>query len=78
MRPELKPTKLQVFSFIASMPVLAVVLNYILYEDRLFHDGKIWLISFPLIYLIGIGSWRSQVGIQNWIHYRFQGLRQTR
>lgn len=78
MRPELKPTKLQVFSFIASMPVLAVVLNYILYEDRLFHDGKIWLISFPLIYLIGIGSWRSQVGIQNWIHYKFQGLRQTR
>jgi two-component system, LytTR family, sensor kinase len=78
MRPELKPTRLQVFSFIASMPVLDVVLNYILYEDRLFHDGKIWLISFPLVYLIGIGSWRSQVGIQNWIHYKFQGLKQTR
>jgi two-component system, LytTR family, sensor kinase len=78
MRPELKPTRLQVFSFIASMPVLDVVLNYILYEDRLFHDGNIWLISFPLVYLIGIGSWRSQVGIQNWIHYKFQGLKQTR
>jgi two-component system, LytTR family, sensor kinase len=77
MKPDLKPTRLQVFSFIASMPVIDVVLNYILYEDRLFHDGKIWLISFPLVYLIGIGSWRSQVGIQNWIHYKFQGLKQT-
>ena len=77
MRPELKPTRLQVFSFIASMPVIAVVLNYILYEERLFHDGKIWLISFPLIYLVGVGSWRSQVGIQNWIHYTFPGLKQT-
>lgn len=78
MNPELKPTRLQVFSFIASMPVIDVVLNYVLYEERLFHDGKIWLFSFPLIYLIGIGSWRSQVGIQNWIHFKFEGLKQTR
>jgi hypothetical protein len=78
MKPELKPTRLQVFSFIASMPVIDVVINYILYEDRLFHDGKIWLFSFPLLYLIGIGSWRSQVGIQNWIHFKFPGLKQTR
>ncbi len=77
MRPELKPTRLQVFSFIASMPVIDVVLNYILYEERLFHDAKLWLISFPLIYVIGIGSWHSQASIQNWIHYKFPGLKQT-
>ncbi|HET7897038.1 MAG TPA: histidine kinase, partial [Flavisolibacter sp.] len=39
---------------------------------------KIWLFSFPLVYLIGIGSWRSQIGIQNWIQYKFPGLKQTR
>lgn len=77
MRPEFKPTRLQVFSFIASMPVIDVVLNYILYEDRLFHDGKVWLISFPLLYLVGVGCWYSQVGIQNWIHYKFPGLKQS-
>jgi hypothetical protein len=77
MRQDLKPTRLQVFSFIASMPVIDVVLNYILYEERLFHDGRIWLISFPLLYLVGVGSWRSQVGIQNWVHFRFPGLKQT-
>ena len=77
MRPELKPTRLQVFSFIASMPVIDVVLNYILYEERLFHDGKIWLISFPLLYLVGVASWQTQVSIQNWIQYKFPGLKQT-
>ncbi|MDQ3278804.1 MAG: hypothetical protein M3Q06_10790, partial [Bacteroidota bacterium] len=77
MNQELKPTRLQVFSFVVSMPVIDVVLYYILYGDRLFHDGRIWLISFPLIYLIGVASWRSQIGIQNWIHYKFPGLKQT-
>jgi two-component system, LytTR family, sensor kinase len=78
MKTDAKPTRLQVFSFIASMPVIDVVLNYILYEDRLFRDGKIWLISFPLLYLIGVGSWRSQVGIQNWIQQKFPGLKHSR
>jgi sensor histidine kinase YesM len=78
MKTDLKPTRLQVFSFVSSMPVIDVVLNYILYEDRLFHDGKIWLVSFPLLYIVGIGSWRSQVGIQNWVQHKLPGLRQTR
>lgn len=78
MKPDLKPTRLQVFTFIASMPVIDVLLNYVLYEDRLFQDAKIWLISFPLLYLVGIGSWRTQVGIQNWIQHKLPGLKQTR
>lgn len=78
MKKELGPTRLQVFSFIASMPVIDVLLNYILYGDRLFQDATVWFFSFPLLYLVGIGSWRSQVGIQNWIQHRFPGLKQTR
>lgn len=77
MKQSTRPTRLQVFSFIVSMPVIDVVLNYILYEERLFHDGRLWLFSFPLIYLIGVSSWRTQVGIQNWIQFRFPGLKQT-
>ena len=77
MRSEIKPTRLQVFSFMASMPVIDVVLNYILFDDMLFHDGSIWLLSFPLIYLVGIVSWRSQTWIQNWIQVKFPGLKQT-
>jgi len=78
MKSELKPTRLQVFSFLASMPVIDFVLNYILYDEALFQQGNIWLYSFPLIFLIGIGSWRSQVGIQNFIQYKFPAVKQTR
>jgi two-component system LytT family sensor kinase len=78
MKAQLKPTRLQVFSFIASMPIIDFVLNYIIYDDALFQKGGIWLYSFPLIFIIGMGSWRSQVGIQNWIQYKFPEVRQTR
>lgn len=78
MKAELKPTRLQVFTFICSMPVIDVVLNYILFDERLFHDARIWLLGFPLIYVLGFSSWRLQVGIQNRIHYRFPGLKQSR
>ena len=78
MRAELKPTGLQVYSFLASMPVIDFVLNYILYDDLLFKNGGIWLSSFPLIFFIGVGSWRSQVGLQNWIQYKFPAVKQTR
>ena len=72
-----KPTKLQKYSFIASMPVIDFVLQFILFDHNIFHNGSIWLYSFPLIFLIGIGSWRAQVDLQNWIQYKFPTLKQT-
>lgn len=78
MKSGLKPTRLQVFSFLTSMPVIDFVLNYILYDDELFHKGGIWLYSFPLIFIIGVGSWRTQVGVQNYVQYKFPTLKQTR
>lgn len=77
MKAELKPTRLQITSFIASIPVIDLVLNYILYDDALLREWRIWLYSFPLIIIIGIGSWFSQVTIQNWICYTFPAIRQT-
>lgn len=73
-----KPTKLQLYSFIASMPIIDFVLNYIMFEERLFSDISIWLISFPLIYLIGIGSWYTHVLISSAVNKKYPGLKQTR
>lgn len=73
-----KPTRLQIYTFLASMPIIDVVLNYIMYDDRLFSDGRVWLISFPLIFLIGVGSWRGHVYIGNWIKHRYPELRHTK
>ena len=73
-----KPTKLQVYSFIASMPIIDFVLNYIMYDERLFSDINIWLISFPLICVIGICSWYTHTLISGAINKRYPELTQTR
>lgn len=78
MKQDLKPTRLQVYTFMFSMPIIDFVLNYILFDEELFHRGAIWLVSFPLILLIGIGSWRMQTAMQNWIQQQYPALRQTR
>jgi two-component system, LytTR family, sensor kinase len=73
-----KPTKLQIYTFIASMPLIDFVLNYIMYDERLFSDERIWLISFPIIYIIGIGSWYMHTVISSVVNTRYPGLKQTR
>lgn len=78
MKLKLTPTRLQLFSFLSSMPVIDFVLNYILYDDEIFERTSIWLVSFPLLFLIGIGSWRTQVTIQNLIQFKYPTLKQTR
>ena len=78
MNAKLKPTRLQVVSFISSMPIIDFILNYILFDEDLFERGMIWAISFPLIFAIGIGSWRTQVTIQNLIQFKYPAIKQTR
>lgn len=78
MRPNLSPTRMQVQSFAFSMPVIDFVLNYIMYDEQIFQRGDIWLYSFPLLFVIGISSWRTQTLMQNWLQLRYPSLRQTR
>lgn len=73
-----KPTKLQVYTFIASMPIIDFILNYLMFDDRMFSDFSIWLISFPIIYIIGIGSWYMHTVISSVINRKYPDLQQTR
>ena len=77
MKNWMRPTRLQWLAFLASMPFIDVLGNYILFKERTFQDINIWLISFPFIYVGGLGIWRFQVIIGNYIKYRFPALRQT-
>lgn len=72
-----RPTKLQVYSFIASMPIIDFLLNYILYNDLLFRSVKVWLISYPLIFVIGVLSWATHVMISDKIRENYPGLKQS-
>ena len=72
------PTKLQLYSFLASMPVIDVLLNYIMYDDRFFRDWKIWVVSVPLIFMLGMASWAGHTIIGNGVKKKYPGLPQTK
>lgn len=72
-----RPTRLQLYSFVASMPIIDFLLNYIIYNDRVFHSLNIWLVSFPLIFAIGILSWVTHVMISDKIRVNYPGLKQS-
>ncbi|MES1214395.1 MAG: histidine kinase [Bacteroidota bacterium] len=72
-----KPSKVEVYSFIISIPFIDLGLQAILFGDRLSHEASIWFISFPLIYAIGIVSWYLQVIYNSWIEKKFPSLAES-
>ncbi len=74
----IRPPKLELYSFLFSMPLIAAIVNLILFEDRLWTDYRVWLYSMPLIYLIGVLSWYSHVLYAYWIERRYPELHQSR
>lgn len=73
----IKPPKLELYSFLISMPLIDVAWNLLLFKERFFTEKQVWLISFPLIFVIGIASWLSHVQYSYNIERRFPGLDQT-
>ncbi len=78
MSPWWKPTRLEWISFLIMMPVLAVVLNQLLFGSRQWNDLDVWLFSFPLIVIQGAGSWFLHIVVMHWLRIRFPHIRQTR
>ncbi|HRH60446.1 MAG TPA: histidine kinase, partial [Chitinophagaceae bacterium] len=68
----------ELYSFLFSMPLIAVAINLILYNERLWEDYRIWLISIPFIFLIGIGSWYAHVQYANSAEKKYPALNQSR
>jgi len=66
-----KPPKLELYSFLFSMPLIAVIINQILYEERLWKEINIWLFSFPLIFAIGTLSWYLHVCYDDWTERKY-------
>jgi sensor histidine kinase YesM len=73
----IKASRVQWYSFLASMPLIDLGLNMILFDDRVFQDYRIWLISFPLIWCIGLLSWYAHVLYDSWAQSRFPQLSQS-
>ena len=74
----IKPTRLEFYSFVFSMPLISAIVNLILYDDRLWNDYKVWLYSVPLIYIIGICSWYAHLVYADRMERKFPDLDQSR
>jgi two-component system, LytTR family, sensor kinase len=72
-----KPSKAELYSFVIPMPFIDLALNSILYSSRVYSDTRVWLISFPLIYVIGISSWYTQVAYNRFIERKFPSLAES-
>lgn len=72
-----KSTRVQWYSFLASMPLIDFALNFILYEERLFQDYRIWLLSFPLLWAVGIFTWYAHVSYEDWVQRRYPEISQS-
>lgn len=69
--------RLKIYTFLLSMPVIDVGINQILYGDRLWHEWRIWAVSFPLVFVLGGLSWYTRSIASGKIDKRFPELDQT-
>ena len=64
-------------TFLVLMPFINIIINYLLFEDRLFKEGSIWLFSVPLVHLIGFISWYLHVATMHYLRQKLPDLNQT-
>lgn len=73
----IRPPKLELYSFLFSMPIIDLAFNVILYRERVWQDPRVWLISFPIIFAIGIVTWYGHVLYSNSVERKYPELNQT-
>lgn len=72
------PPKLEWYTFLFSMPVIDLAIHLILYKERIWLDINIWLISYPLLFAIGLLSWYAHVRYAMMIENKFPELNQSK
>lgn len=76
MKPWMMISKLQRYTFLATTPLIIIILNYIIYNREIFSNYKIWLYSFPIMWLLGFLAWLTSLLMGNWLKHKFRELRQ--
>ncbi|WP_343303876.1 histidine kinase [Chitinophaga niabensis] len=72
-----KPNRIQTLGFLYSMPFIILAWAYILYDERIFSDWRIWAVSYPLLYGIGVVSWFLHYQYDHYVISKFPSLEQT-
>src|SRR5687768_7529479 len=77
MKAWVKPHKVEWISFLSGMPFICVLLNFLLFGTARMDDYRIWLFSFPVIYVQGFISWYGHVAVMHFLRKKFPDIRQT-
>lgn len=73
----IKPSRLHKYSFWLSVPLVSLALLYILYDDRIWSDWRVWPAALPVILVLGYITWQVQVQFDHYIRTRYALLQQT-
>lgn len=73
-----KPPKLYTAGFLLSMPFICLALTYIMYGERMWQDWHIPVVSYLIMYGVGIPSWFSHVQYDLSLRRKFPSLEQTK
>lgn len=71
------PPAYEFYGFLISMPFIAAWVHYILYGERMYKDPKVWLVSFPILFVLAVLSWYSHYLYHTFITRRFPELNYT-
>lgn len=77
MKPWMRPNKMEWITYFTGMPTIAVVLNLLLFGNRVWHDADVWLYSFTFIVAQGWVSWYLHILTMHWLREVFPDIRQT-
>lgn len=72
-----RPSKLEFITFLVLTPILSPALNYLMFEERIFHDWQIWAYSFPVTMAESFIFWYIHIVVLHWYRLRFPALQQT-
>lgn len=72
-----RPSRVQWYGFWTAMPLVDLAVNLILYDRAVFHDYRVWLISFPLMFVIGWFVWYGHVMYDRWVQQKYPEISQS-
>jgi len=69
--------KLELFSFLFSMPFIVVVAHLFMFEITVWYDSRLWLYSFPLIFFLGFIVWLIRLRYNQYLEGIYPQVQQS-
>ncbi|GAB3521569.1 sensor histidine kinase [Emticicia fontis] len=69
--------KLELFSFLFSMPFIVCVAHLFMYENTIWQDSRLWLYSFPLVFVLGFIVWLIRLRYNQYLERIYPQVQQS-